>query len=334
MSTNTLKPALQAAGHKGAMQSDSGDLFYKPTDPAEVEFYQTIAVHHPEIQTITPQFYGVLSASDGSNDVNLPEGMVIPVGTDASGAKKAKDELIVLKSSLYGFEEPCVLDIKLGSQLWDDDAPLEKRQRLDAVSNSTTSGSLSLRIAGMNVYDDTTTDDAAEGQRIPYDKQYGRKLSADTFEAGLAKFFPFPSGGAADTDSPKIGRRKEQASMVLEYFLNRLKYIHKLLSSKEFVMRSASLLFVYEGKESAFNKKLDQLEKLQNAPVNESEVEKEEDDDEDEVTAQDVQDQLFKLDLIDFAHTRFIAGIGPDQGVLKGVQVLIDTFEKYVKAQA
>ena len=39
----------------------------------------------------------------------------------------------------------------------------------------------------------------------------------------------------------------------------------------------------------------------------------------------------FKLNLIDFAHVRFEKGIGPDEGVLKGIQVVIDAFESFLE---
>lgn len=316
----SLQPALQAAGHAGAMQSESGELFYKPTDPAEANFYQEIAAHHPDLCDITPQFYGTLSVNDEASGVNLPEGMVLPKGTDANGVKKEKDQLIVLKSALHGFAEPCVLDIKLGSQLWDDDAPQEKRDRLDKVSAETTSSTLSLRVAGMNVYDDSE-----KGERIVYDKTFGRNMKTENFETDLAKFFPFPQA----TDTKKQKDRAYQAALTLQYFLEKLKYIHAVLSKKEFVMRAASLLFVYEGSVTEFYKKYDKLADLQAAePSTEAEPENE-DEDEDEPTEDDIKDQMFSLTLIDFAHTRFVPGQGPDQGVLKGIYVLINTFEKY-----
>lgn len=326
-SNKTLKPALQAAGHAGAMQSETGELFYKPTDPAEAGFYQEIAAHHPDLQAITPRFYGTLSVNDEASGVNLPEGMVLPVGTAANGVKKEKDQLIVLKNALYGFAEPCVLDIKLGSQLWDDDAPQEKRDRLDKVSAETTSGTLSLRLAGMNVYDDSAE---GEGERIVYDKNYGRNLKTEDFETGLAKFFPFPH----TEDTKKQKDRVYQAALTIQYFLEKLKYVHEVLSSKEFVMRAGSLLFVYEGKTSAFYQKYDKIAELREADKKGEVKDEEEDEDEDEeaLTEEDLTDQMFTLTLIDFAHTRFVPGQGPDQGVLKGIQVLIDTFEKYYKA--
>jgi len=51
-----------------------------------------------------------------------------------------------------GFSRPNILDLKLGSRLWADDAPPAKRQRLDRVSSETTSGSLGFRIAGMRIW--------------------------------------------------------------------------------------------------------------------------------------------------------------------------------------
>ncbi|KAI9836591.1 MAG: hypothetical protein M1819_001223 [Sarea resinae] len=59
---------------------------------------------------------------------------------------------IVLANATAGFKHPNVLDVKLGARLWDDDAPPEKRARLDQVSKETTSGSLGFRIAGMKIW--------------------------------------------------------------------------------------------------------------------------------------------------------------------------------------
>ncbi|KAF5093040.1 hypothetical protein D0Z00_004273 [Geotrichum galactomycetum] len=309
-----FKAALQAAGHKGAMQSESGELFYKPAKTREIKFYQTISQYYPDLLLIVPTFYGTLS------EKQQEEGATV----DATKESPDEPQLLVLKSSLHGYSEPCILDIKLGSQLWDElEATPEKRDRLDQVAATTTSGSLSLRIAGMNVFHShsktpTTTSD---GERIPYDKLFGRQLTKDNFVTeGLAKFFPNFLANNAGED--------EDGRFVLEYFVSRLKFIHETLSAHEFRMRSASLLFVYEGDRVAFTRKLDELEKLQAEEEKEEEEEPskqdEEDDDEEEdkITSQDIQDQLFKLDLIDFAHVRFEKGIGPDEGVLKGIQFL------------
>ncbi len=52
---------------------------------------------------------------------------------------------------LDGLDEPCVLDIKLGQRLYDDDADEAKRQKMIKQTQETTSGSLGLRICGAKV---------------------------------------------------------------------------------------------------------------------------------------------------------------------------------------
>jgi 1D-myo-inositol-tetrakisphosphate 5-kinase/inositol-polyphosphate multikinase len=318
-----FKAALQAAGHKGAMQSESGELFYKPAKKREIMFYQTISQYYPDLLLIVPTFYGTLS------EKQQEEGAAAALAVDTTKESAEESQLLVLKSSLYGFSEPCILDIKLGSQLWDElEVTPEKRDRLDQVSATTTSGSLSLRIAGMNVFHShsKTPTTASDGERIPYDKYFGRQLTKDNFVTeGLAKFFPNFLAGSAGED--------EDGRFVLEYFVSRLKFIHETLSAHEFRMRSASLLFVYEGDRAAFTRKLDEFEKLQAEEEGEEEepANQGEDDEDDKITSQDIQDQLFKLDLIDFAHVRFEKGIGPDEGVLKGIQVVIDAFEGFLE---
>lgn len=78
-----------------------------------------------------------------------------PTTTNAGpvrGKKLDTDLSIVLENVAAGFRQPNILDIKLGSVLWDEDAPPAKRARLDKVAAETTSKALGLRIAGMRVW--------------------------------------------------------------------------------------------------------------------------------------------------------------------------------------
>lgn len=52
---------------------------------------------------------------------------------------------------MHGFTRPCILDLKMGSLLYDNEATDEKRKRMIRQSISTTSSSLGLRICGMKV---------------------------------------------------------------------------------------------------------------------------------------------------------------------------------------
>ncbi len=56
--------------------------------------------------------------------------------------KIATDKAVVLENAAFGYTRPNILDAKLGSRLWADDAPLEKKQRFDKIASETTSGSL------------------------------------------------------------------------------------------------------------------------------------------------------------------------------------------------
>ena len=59
--------------------------------------------------------------------------------------------MLVLENLTYRFLRPNVLDIKLGTQLFDDDAPEDKRLRMQATADSTTSGTTGVRLTGCQV---------------------------------------------------------------------------------------------------------------------------------------------------------------------------------------
>src|SRR5690606_27062959 len=109
---------------------------------------------HPTFVPYVPAFLGTLAPSTPA-DIP-PEAAAQAESLSEAVATQPKHNrnlLIVLENLTAPFHNPTILDLKLGSQLWDEDASLEKRARLDAVANSTTSGSWGYRIAGMKVWD-------------------------------------------------------------------------------------------------------------------------------------------------------------------------------------
>lgn len=48
--------------------------------------------------------------------------------------------------------EPCIMDVKIGRRLYDDDATPEKTERMMRKSANSTSGTLGFRISGMRVF--------------------------------------------------------------------------------------------------------------------------------------------------------------------------------------
>ena len=207
-----------------------------------------------------------------------------------SGGKEIDTGLsIVLENIACGFRRPNVLDVKLGARLWADDAPLEKRKKLDAVSKETTSGSVGYRIAGMKVWtghhgetdegDRTnpyaTKYEGAEGKKGEviekdgyrrYDKWYGRSFNENNVKQGFETFLAGAKVG-------KINRSK----MVAQRLAQELKNLQRVLESEESRMYSASVLVVYEGDVEAMEHA---IEEEQKAPAPRSQEEEDDDDDE------------------------------------------------------
>ncbi|KAJ6184487.1 hypothetical protein N7519_005788 [Penicillium mononematosum] len=318
-----------AAGHDGVRCTSSGALIAKPCTRQEVEFYESSALH-PALRGFMPLYIGSLSSSEQQQPLAIAaarESGVLPlpnsgdVATDSSrpsqppshtttahedGAVPAKEEAawvpsggkeidtglsIVLENIACGFRRPNVLDVKLGARLWADDAPLEKRKKLDAVSKETTSGSVGYRIAGMKVWtghngetdegDRTnpyaTKYEGAEGKKGEviekdgyrrYDKWYGRSFNENNVKQGFETFL----AGA------KVGKI-DRSKMVAQRLAQELKNLQRVLESEESRMYSASVLVVYEGDIEAMEHA---IEEEQKAPAPRSREEEEDDDDDEE----------------------------------------------------
>ncbi|KAF2273594.1 SAICAR synthase-like protein [Westerdykella ornata] len=333
MSTKPFDPSsLQAfghaaAGHDGVMSDASGAILVKPCTQAEVDFYQTVAQSHPNLQPHLPTFLGTLAlaADDASKVPETPESGVVQTdnGVERLHGKKLDTELhIVLENITHGFKKPNVLDLKLGARLWDDDAKPEKRARLDEISASSTSGSLGFRIAGMRTYVGDKWEVARENEKFVeedkegfhvYNKMYGRNFKdAEDVKAGFLSFL-----------LPRSRSREEleRAREVATYFIDEIRDIQKVLESKESRMYSASLLLVYEGDINEYEKSKESLINKSGPEEKETEGEEEDADDEEEGP------KLAVVKMIDFAHATFQPGQGPDENAIRGMRSAIAVFE-------
>lgn len=142
------------------------------------------------------------------------------------------DRAIVLGNATHGFCKPNVLDVKLGHRLWADNAPLQKRQRMEEVSRQTTHAKHGFRIAGMRVYEGQE-----KGYRI-FDKDYGRRqIHNDNVVDAFRQFLYNPSAGVDAEHSRAISLA----------FKTELERVRDVLEQERTRMYSSSLLFVYEG---------------------------------------------------------------------------------------
>ncbi|KAI9821747.1 MAG: hypothetical protein M1827_002328 [Pycnora praestabilis] len=334
-----------AAGHEGVLSDVSGALIIKPCTAAEIAFYES-SMAHPDFAAYMPTFMGTLALS--SPDIPLiaqvgniePEfgavaikepvnGLALPsingAASEPSRGKRLDTGLsIVLENAAAGFKKPNILDLKLGSRLWADDARPEKRLRLEKVTAETTGGTLGFRIAGMKVWQGTahtgTNGFGKDGYKM-YDKAYGRKLTKGNVENGFRDFLFVEGAGITEALGKKMAKR----------LWREVEGMKRVLERQESRMYSASILFVYEGDGEALQQAINEE---MNAPIpKQGEADDDDDDDDDdnddeeeddnEAEEEDEEDTRLKIEavkLIDFAHAAWTPGQGPDENVIQGIK--------------
>ncbi|KAL3470924.1 inositol polyphosphate kinase-domain-containing protein [Aspergillus californicus] len=322
-----------AAGHDGVRCTVSGSFIAKPCTAQEIAFYESTALH-PEFREFIPGYVGTLSFADqqqpslglaataaaqqgalvlpGAGDLStsrtpatsgLANPTTGPNPTDAardvawtpSAGKKLDTGLsIVLENVASGFKRPNVLDVKLGSRLWADDAIPAKRTKLDAVSKETTSSSLGFRIAGMKVWTGENGEadegsktnpyitryqqsDGAKGEVTErdgykrYDKWYGRSFTTDNVKGGLETYLAGANTAKAD-----------HSKLVAKRLADGLRNAQRVLESEECRMYSSSVLIIYEGDPEAMKLALEEEKHAREAPQGTDPVD--DDDDEDDLS--------------------------------------------------
>ncbi|KAI1292359.1 hypothetical protein EDD11_008795 [Mortierella claussenii] len=349
---------------------EDNEIIVKPALPEELCFYEE-AVLHPELQAWMPAYYGTLTLTREQplqEQQEQAQGPIIKAlngyaltdllsfdqhyGLASSEGQERIQQLhqegqaeVVLKGEndsdclclenvSHGFTKACVLDLKLGTQLYDDNASEEKKLRLGKVAFETTSGKLGFRLTGFQVYD------SEKGAFTKYSKHYGKGLKEETVLDGYRNYFAANLG-------PKRMR------LVIERFVNDLTDILATLETQEVRMRSSSLLFMYEGDPEAFDRAL-MMEQEKIASVvakakahlekdgatldalRERNEDQDEDEEDDEDTDDEDEDELTQkvtdLRLIDFAHSQWTPGQGPDEGVLLGIRSTLLFLEELLKA--
>ncbi|XP_029832760.2 inositol hexakisphosphate kinase 1 [Ixodes scapularis] len=202
----------------------------------------------------------------------------------SSGSPK---EFILLENLTARYTFPCILDLKMGTRQYTDDASEEKRKSLDAKVASTTSSPLGLRICGMQVYQQNL------GYYKCHNKYFGRSLNVEGFRQTL---FHFLHDG--------IRFRSD----ILLPLIERLQALYKAVEQLEsFRFYTSSLLILYEGKNTDGNSN------ESSRPPTERPF-----------TKRPSTSSPVDVRMIDFAHSvHSPKDQGPDQGYLFGLKSLI-----------
>ncbi|RKP16043.1 SAICAR synthase-like protein, partial [Rozella allomycis CSF55] len=135
-----------------------------------------------------------------------------------------RQEYIKLENLLANCSKPCVMDVKMGVRLYDDEADAAKIEKMKKLAESTTSSVIGFRIAGIKYFRDN--------QYHVLDKSFGKSLTPGNISTGLGTFFD--------------GIPCRKLSLVMDKVINRLEHIKHVVQVKKPRLYSTSLLFYYD----------------------------------------------------------------------------------------
>lgn len=205
----------------------------KPLNIREFTFYQQL----PEkLNSFVPKFEGVVTV----DSVPRVCGSSGPIRIRGSQAEKwsnkkskwsvrsnANSDYLMLENLTYGYNKPCVLDLKIGTRMYGDFATKEKIRSQQVKAKETTSGKLGLRVCGFQRYSQTEK----EFQKV--DKYAGRRADEEKFRQLMETFFTI---------------RGRVQKTVIRDLINQCKELKKIISELDgFRFYSSSLLILYEG---------------------------------------------------------------------------------------
>ncbi|KAK0474004.1 SAICAR synthase-like protein [Armillaria novae-zelandiae] len=322
-SLNAIPLASQVGGHAGVLTSEDGSLLIKPALPLEHQFYQILNSNpaFEPLRPFVPKFIGTLKLQGELDETNqgLEPGSGIAVKALPEGHQK--DEWLLISCSLvlenlsHPFIRPNILDIKLGTVLYDANASPEKVTRMEKAARETTSLETGIRLTGFQVHDHAT------GEPVNTPKSYGKSIKPSDLPEGIARFFP------ALASHTTQGLPSKFLVPVLKALREDIAEIREAFAGMEMRMVGGSLLIIYEGD---LTKAEDGVKWMLEEEEEEEGDEEDEDEDEDE-DEKPKRGPPYTVKLIDFAHARFVPGEGPDEGVLKGFDTVLSLLDGRLK---
>ncbi|ORY58014.1 hypothetical protein BCR35DRAFT_315828 [Leucosporidium creatinivorum] len=334
----------QVGGHASTLVLSAGDssIVNKPASAAEHQWYTALGPSLGVEDLIggwTPAFYGTLTLQGKMGE----DGQTVQ---SVEAEQIAASQMLVLENLTYRFLRPNVLDIKLGTQLFDEDASAEKQERMTKAAAATTSKQTGVRLTGFQVWDSTTQ------AFVTTPKAFGKTITVADLPTGISRFFypplspalPFELADSASTSStssnPATSARpsplpEDLLIPIFSAIILRLKQMERMLSSLEIRVRGSSLLIVVEGDPAALAAAVDRVQAEAANPSSRPGAEEEDDDsDAESVSTTDGEGNAkphtllpFDVKWIDFAHARAAPGEGKDEGLILGVKTTRELLE-------
>eukprot|EP00638_Chattonella_subsalsa_P021093 CAMPEP_0117889682 /NCGR_PEP_ID=MMETSP0950-20121206/22763_1 /TAXON_ID=44440 /ORGANISM="Chattonella subsalsa, Strain CCMP2191" /LENGTH=379 /DNA_ID=CAMNT_0005748571 /DNA_START=65 /DNA_END=1202 /DNA_ORIENTATION=- len=234
----TLIFCNQVSGHTPFLKKDNKKIT-KVASSKEVKFYEFMNSRHPELAKWSPSYFGSQHVSlDRFLKLisNLSSGLsqhqnAIRHCYDKFLSKKWQEkggtvELITLEDLTQTFENPCILDLKMGIRQHGINVSSEKVKSQTLKARSTTSFKLGFRFNGMQVWNKQNLD------YVNYSKYWGRNISVDGVPKALSTYFSNGEGIRRD---------------VIHKFVEKLEALYQDLYNSPLQLYSASILFIYDG---------------------------------------------------------------------------------------
>ncbi|CAH1761113.1 2154_t:CDS:2 [Entrophospora sp. SA101] len=248
LSTVYNDPSVE--GHDKLLLTNDEAVIVKPCNTLEKEFYET-SVLYPEFSIWIPKFYGSLQLQGVNHNNNSLINLVDNINdnnSDNSDGIRVVDSLIIR-------QEIEKQNLKLGTQLWGEDASEEKKQKMIKRALMTTSASLGIKITAFKVYQ-KSIDNYKD-----YSREYGYTLkNEDGIILGLREYF-------------RAEISKDKRSLIIKTIIRELEELYKALENTELRLYGASLFLVYEGDpdalEEALSKEKENLEQISSKYINE-----------------------------------------------------------------
>lgn len=182
------------------------------------------------LEPFTARYFGTIQYNQNSTTSETAQ-------RDSGSSCTKLDSYILLNNVTTNFSKPCVLDIKLGTETFEPDAPDEKKAY--ELTKYPAQSDFGFRLTAMRIYDPSNPK-ASECGYVYYPKQFGRSLDTrESMKQALVLFL----GGA---NLPKEIRANRTTA--IQRILSRLKLIKGWFCDNDaFSFYGSSILMIYEG---------------------------------------------------------------------------------------
>lgn len=238
----------QVSGH-GAFLKISRNKVCKPVVKRELEFYETVKTNCPDIIPFLANYHGTVDLN--FNDVEPRQLYDSESDTETTGhsrwskhlikkefanqGRQRTSKYIVLQDLSKSYKKPSIMDLKMGTKTFGQDATPQKIASKSRKAKETTTRTLGMRLCGQQIYH------PKENQFKIVNKYEGHKLTDEKFEQFLAQYF---------------WNGERMRVELLPLMIDKLKELLQIIKKGvRYVFYATSLLLLYDGDEN--NTKVD-----------------------------------------------------------------------------